>query len=97
MVTVIGGNSRMVLREDTEHGSILMETDTSGNTIMISSTGMEYTYGQVEMYITENTNRVIKMVKDIGGGQMERNIGESSRMTRDGERESHKRREYSAE
>ena len=97
MVAVTGGNTRMVREKDMEQWRVLMETDTSGNTVMISSTGMEYTYGRVEMYITENTNREIKMVKDIGGGQMERNIGESSRMTRDGERESHKRREYSTE
>ncbi len=37
------------------------------------------------------------MVKDIRGGQMEMNIGESTKMTRDGERESRKRREYSTE
>jgi hypothetical protein len=43
---------------------------------MITSTGMEYTDGQVEMYITESGNRVIMMAKDIRGGQMELNIGE---------------------
>jgi hypothetical protein len=32
MVTVIGGNSRMVTGKDMEHSSGLMETDTSGNT-----------------------------------------------------------------
>ncbi len=58
VVTVIGGNSRMVRRKDMEHGkSLVIETDSSGNTVMISLTGMEYTYGQVEKYITENTNR----------------------------------------
>ncbi len=75
-----------------------METDPSSNTVMISDTGMEYTDGQVEEYITENTNRVIMMVKDIRGGQVvAMNIGESGRMTSNGERESHKRREYSTE
>jgi hypothetical protein len=34
------------------------------------------------------------MAKDIKGGQVEMNIGESTRMTCNGERESHKRREY---
>ncbi len=97
MVTVIGGNSRMVRRKDMEHGWVLMETDTSGNTVMIRLTGMEYADGQVEKYITENTNRVNKMVKDIRGGQVAMNIGENPRITRDGERESHKRREYSTE
>jgi hypothetical protein len=32
MVTVIGGNSRMVTRKDMEHKSGLVEADTSGNT-----------------------------------------------------------------
>ncbi len=59
---------------------------------------MEYTDGLMDQYITENGNRVIKMVKDIRGGQMMAvNIGESARITRDGERESHKRREYYSE
>ena len=31
MVTVIGGNSRMVKRKDMEHSRGLMERDTSGN------------------------------------------------------------------
>jgi hypothetical protein len=60
---------------------------------MVATTVMEYTDGQVEMYITDNGNRIIKMAKDISGGQMEMNIGGSTRMTRNGERESHKRRE----
>ncbi len=84
--------------KDMEHLSVLMETDSSGNSVMISNTGMEYTDGErKEQYITENTNRIIKMVKDIRGGQMERNIGESSRMTSNGERESINRTEYSRE
>jgi hypothetical protein len=94
VVTVIGGITRMVTTKDMEHGRRLMETDTSGNTWMITSTGMEYTDGQVEEYITENGNRVIKMAKDIKGGQMAMNIGESTRMTCNGERESNKRTEY---
>jgi hypothetical protein len=64
---------------------------------MMTITGMEYTDGQVEMYITENGNRVTKMAKDIRGGQMEMNIGDSTRIISDGERESHKRREYYTE
>ncbi len=75
-----------------------METDSSGNSVMISSTGMEYTDGLMEKYITENTNKAIKMVKDIRGGQVvAMNIGESGRMVSDGEKESNKRREYSTE
>jgi hypothetical protein len=61
---------------------------------MMTGTGMEYTDGLMEEYITDSGNRIIMMAKDISGGQMEMNIGESSRMTRNGERQSHKRREY---
>jgi hypothetical protein len=32
MVTLSGGNSRMARRKDMEHGRVLMETDTLGNT-----------------------------------------------------------------
>jgi hypothetical protein len=41
---------------------------------------MEYTDGLRERYITESSKRVIKMAKDISGGQMVMNIGESGRM-----------------
>jgi hypothetical protein len=61
---------------------------------MITSTGMEYTDGLMEQYITESSNRVRKMAKDIKCGQMKENIGESTRMTRNGETESHNMREY---
>jgi hypothetical protein len=61
---------------------------------MVSDTGMEYTDGLMEMYITESTNRIRKMAEDIKSGQMEMNIGESKRMTCYGERESDKRTEY---
>ena len=65
MVTVIGGNSRMVRQKDMEHGRVLMDLDTSGNTVMMSITGMEYTDGQVEKYITESGKRINTMDKDI--------------------------------
>ncbi len=98
MVAVIGGNSRIIRQKDMEYGRVLMETDTSGNSVMMTNTGMEYTDGLMEMYITENTNRIKEMVKDIRGGQVVAlNIGESTRMASNGERESHKRREYSTE
>ena len=65
-----------------------METDTSGNTVMVSDTGMEYTDMQSqETYISESGNRIIKMDKDITGGQMAMNIADSTRMTCNGERE----------
>ena len=58
-----------------------METDASDNSVKISITGMEYTDGLMEKYITESTKKVIKKGKDIRGGQVERNTGESTRIT----------------
>jgi hypothetical protein len=64
----------------------------------MSDTGMEYTDGVMEMYITESGNWINKMAKDISGGQMEMmNTGESTRIMYDEERESHKRMEYYTE
>jgi hypothetical protein len=68
-----------------------MERYTRGNTSRIRVTGMEYTDGQVEQFIMGNTNRVIKMVMAILGGQMELNTTESSRMMYFGDMESRKR------
>ena len=48
---------------------------------MVSNTAMEYTGGLLEVYITENGNRIIKMVKDTRGGQMVMNIADNTRMT----------------
>jgi hypothetical protein len=84
----------MITGKDMEHGRGLMDTDTSGNGSIMSDTGMEYTDGLMEECITDNGNRINKMAKDIKGGQVEMNIGESSRMTCFGERESDKRTEY---
>ena len=81
MVTVGGGDSRMVIGKDMEQGRVLLETDTSGNSVMIISTGMEYTDGLMEKYITESGNRIIKMDKDISGGQMAMTTAETGRMT----------------
>ncbi len=62
---------------------------------MISISGMEYTDGQVEKYITDSGKRIREMVKDISGGQMEMNIGENRGITRNREKESNKKSEYS--
>ena len=81
MVAVGGGNIRIVRQKDMEHKSGLMETDTSGSTCRVSHTGMQYTDGLMEQYITESTKSASKMVKDIRGGQMAMNIGENGRIT----------------
>jgi hypothetical protein len=59
----------------------------------MSDTGMEYRDGRMEEYITESGNRESKMEKDIKGGQMALNIGESGRMAC----YAHKRKEYCTE
>jgi hypothetical protein len=64
---------------------------------MVNITGMEYTDRLMEEYITESGNRKREMAKDITGGKMVINIGESTRMACNGERESHKRTEYYTE
>ena len=82
MVTVGGGNTRIITRKEMEHGKrLVIETDTLGNSVMASNTGMEYSDGVMDQYITESGNRIIKMVKDITGGQMAMNIAETGRMT----------------
>ncbi len=80
MVAVTGGNGRMVDRMDMEHTSGLMETDASGNTVMIVNSGMEYTNRVMGQYITDSGKRVRNMAKDMRGCQMAMNIGESTRM-----------------
>ncbi len=85
----------MMNGKDMEQGRVLMETDTSGNGVMVRSTGMEYTDGLMGQYITESGYKVIKKGKDIKCGQMAMNIGENGRITCYGEKESNKRREYS--
>ena len=85
----------MVNWKDMEQERVLLEADTLGNTVKIRETGMEYTDGLMEKYITESTKRVNIMAKDITGGQMEMNIGENGRITGYGEKESNKRMENS--
>ena len=41
MVTVIGGNIRIITGEDMDHITVLMEGNTRGNTSRIRVTGME--------------------------------------------------------
>jgi hypothetical protein len=88
VVTVIGGNIRMIRKKDMEHLSGLMDTDTLGKTSRVTCTGTEYTGGQMEECIKENTNRVKKMVMGISGIKLAMNITENTRMTRGRDMES---------
>ena len=97
VVTVIGGNSRMAIMKDMEHMSGLMERDTSGSGCRVTCTGMEYTDGKMELYIKDNTNKIIEKVMHITGGQVETSIMESGRMIICTERGSCKRKAYYTE
>ena len=77
----------MVTGKDLQHWRSVVERDTSGNGRIISDTVMEYNDRLMEKDITESGNRITKKVKDIKGGQMAMKIGESTRMTRNGERQ----------
>jgi hypothetical protein len=88
MVTVIGGNIRIITEKDMDHFTGQVERDTRGNTSRVRVTGMEYADTQMEQYIMGKTNREREMVMAIIGGQMEMNTTESSRMALVGEMES---------
>jgi hypothetical protein len=88
VMAVIGENTRMTRGKDMEYMIMIAEADTSGNTCRITYTGMEYSDGQVEECIMDNANRVIKMAMDITEMQMAKNTMDSTRMTRDKEKES---------
>ena len=94
VATLIGGNTTMVTRKDMEHKSMLMEGDTLGSTCIMSNTGMEYTQGQMELYIKDNKIKVKEKVMHIGGGQLAMSIMDSGRMIICTERESNKRKAY---
>ena len=81
LVTVIGGNIRIITRKDMDHFTALMEGDTRGNTSRVTVTGTEYKDGQMEMYIMGNTNMIRKMVMAIIGIHLGRKSSESTRMT----------------
>ena len=77
--------------KDMEHSSMLVDRDTRGNTRRGSFTGMEYTFGQMEQCITENSNRTIVTVMAVTGIQIAMNTTESGRMVRNMEKESKKK------
>jgi hypothetical protein len=94
---VIGENARIIKRKDMQLLSGLMEKDSSDYTWMIANTDMEYTDGLMEKFIVESLNRIILMAKDITGAPVAINIGESTKMTWNMEKESKKRMEYCTE
>ncbi len=97
MVTLIGGNTRMIRRKDMEHMSGLVEVDTLGSGCRVSNTAMEYSDGQMERYIKDNSNRIKQKVMDIKGGQVAMSIMDSGKIIKCKERESNKRKAYYTE
>jgi hypothetical protein len=61
---------------------------------MMKCTGMEFSDWLMEECVKGSGNRIIKMAKDIRDGQMEMNIGESSRKASHREKESNNGTEY---
>ena len=51
--------------KDMEHTSGRVDRDTRGNGSRVRVTGMEYTDGQMEQCIMENTNRTREMVMAV--------------------------------
>jgi hypothetical protein len=80
VVTVIGGNIRIIRGKDMDQLTWLMDRDTWGNTSRVRLKGMEYADGQMEQYIMGNTNRIRLMVMAIIGFHLAMNTTESSRM-----------------
>ena len=80
MVTIIGGKSRSIRVKDMVQSCFLMVRDTWGNSCRIKDMVMEYTDGQMEMYIMDNSKRVTKMAMDTKGFLMAENIMDSTRM-----------------
>ena len=66
---------------------MLVETDTSGSGCRVSNTAMEYSNGQVELYIKDNSNKIISKVMHITGGQTPMSFMDSTVMIRNTERE----------
>ncbi len=74
-----------------------METDTLDSGCRMSETAMEYSHGQAEVYIMDNSNRIKQKVMDIKGGVMAASIMDSTRTIKCTEKESNKRKAYYTE
>jgi hypothetical protein len=85
-------NSRMTNLKDMGHGRVLMGTYTWENSKMTSNMAMEFTNGLMDHCIKDSSERAVIMGGDITDGQMELNIGVSSRIILKMVRESKKKR-----
>ena len=87
MVTLIGGNSRMIRWKDMDHLNELMETDTLDNSYRMTNMGMEYSDLQMEQYIKDKLNRIKEKVMHIISKLMAKSIMVSTRIICSVERE----------
>jgi hypothetical protein len=92
MVTLTGGNSGIARWKAMEHMFGLMETDILARGCRVACTGMDFTDGQTELYIKDNTIKVKEKGMDIRVGLMAISIMESTRTVRRMEREFNKRK-----
>jgi hypothetical protein len=87
MVTLNGGNTRIIRWKDMEQLSLLMEEDTLGNSCRVSNTGMEYSDNKVEKYIMDNLHIITEKVMHNPRLMMAQSIMVSTRIICSGERE----------
>ena len=87
----IGETIRMISEMDMEYLSGLMDRNISGNTTIMSETGMEYTRGQLELCIMESTIRVKVRVMAITCVTVAMNTSASTRMVENGDKGSIKK------
>lgn len=81
MVVLIGVNSKMEKAMVMEHGRAQTVTSTLVSTRIITCTGMEFTHGEQEIYITDTGNKETETAKDIIDGQTVENITVNSKTT----------------
>ncbi len=87
LVALFGGNRRIIKKKDMEHKSGLVENDILGSICRILNMGMEYSHGQMKVYIKDNGYKIAEKVMDITGGHMAMSIMDSTRMMTSTERE----------
>jgi hypothetical protein len=81
MVVLIGVNSKMEKAMVMELGRAQTVTSTLVSTRIITCTGMEFTHGEQEIYITDTGSKETETAKDIIDGQTVENITVNSKTT----------------
>jgi hypothetical protein len=94
METFIGENPIIITRKDMEHLYGLMDADSLGSTRRVSSTAMEYSHGQMEVFIMGNIKTIKERVTHTTSGPMATSIMDSKRKDISGEKEYSKKKAY---